>query len=470
MILVVPFLAELTGESSASMNVLQVEQSTSQDVHALFKAVLSEAECVELLTAFSLKENNSPVSHGTGNASGNTDVSYDVVLTNPTAFTDVLVAAMERATVMAGYGDDDKDISAGLGAHFSTALDVSNSAAAYMREKMRDYILAQLTKVGMGPLASIIAASNLSSVAVTLGSNAGAADMKDRILAGSEAERRLLLSQIPRETVQHYIANIFPPSVAANVYQPEFLPMKGGDKLTFVFVTKVTDPDQIVLGNPTAPAVNVVGAPTATTLPLVGSYVTPFLGGQVVRRLGFVLQLGEKNAFFKRNIDDVTDDIAEEIAALNGEHEADAYLFDLSQSLVRAEDMSYGARLPYTLDTVWSTTSATDISNLIIALTDAGTAITTICGDAALTAAVTTHTELVLSEEILAVPTIIPAIAAYNKALWKLVLTREKKRYEDAESGVYAAAGDKVWNASLNSSVSDKTLSPGGAQVQSNGY
>ena len=464
--LVVPFLAELDGTSTAAMNVLQVAQSTSQDVHAMFKAVLSEEECVKLLNAFDLKEANEATGTGTGNTANNQDVSFNVVLDNSGDFADVLSAAMMRAVVVTGCGDDDKDISAGSGACFhgrgsAVATDISSSAAAYMREKMRDYINLQLTKIG--PLASIIIPTNISSVGVDLAAGAGAEDMAKRIIDGSDAQRRLLLSQIPAETLQHYITSLFMPYQASGDVQPSFLPMKGGDEITFVFVTKVTDPDSISINSG-----NVVNGQNAGVTP-AGGYSSPFLNGQVVRRLGFVLQLGEKQAFFKRNIAIPSAAICAMAASeslpgvVAGEH-----IFDLSQALVDAAPMA--ARLPYTLSTTWSDASANAATaflqlNHLTVGTPARILFDISSGATAVRDAVAAKTGVNPSAEFLALPGATAAVVAYNNAIWKYALLKAANAYEIAHGGDYLAGASKSWSTSLNGSLAAKAPA-----ATSNGY
>ncbi len=461
--LVVPFLAELDGTAEATMNVLQVAQSTQQDVHALFKAVLTEAECVKLLKSFDLVEANAATGAGSGNTANNKDVSYNVVLDNSGDFADVLTAAMMRAVVIPGCGDDDTDISAGAGAIFTNrsaglVSDISSSAAAYMREKMRDYINEQLTKIG--PLASIIIPTNVNSVSVNLQAGAGAEDMAKRIIAGTDSQRRLLLSQIPKETLEHYITKLFMPYQAAGDVQPGFLPMKGGDEITFVFVTKVTDPDSISIN-----AGNVVNGQSAGVV-AAGGYSSPFLNGQVVRRLGFVLQLGEKQAFFKRNITEPSDAVCEMAASMSlpgiaiGEH-----IFDLSQTLIDAAPMA--DRLPYTLSTTWSDSSA-NAATAFAQLNHAqsGTAAHALynvdVSATAVRAAVAAKTAVDPSTDFLALPGAATAVVNYNKALWKYALLKGAQAYEIAHAGDYDAGASKSWSTSLNGSLVGKGTTSNG--------
>jgi hypothetical protein len=470
--LVIPFLAELDGTSTANMAVLQ-SQTTSQDVHALFKVVLTEAESVKLLNSFSLQEANTMPAFDSDNSNSNIDPSFNVLLSNQDDFAAVLAAAMHRALVVPGCGDEDPDISGGRGAKFGVgstvyAQDVSNSAAAYMREKMRLYLNQQLASSG---LASIIAAANMKSVEVMLDACGGAVDMGSRIADGEAALRRLLLTQIPKDTLEHYITSRFNIADANGAVAPAFLPMKGADELTFVFVTKVTDPDMVTIDGG-----DVVGTQGASTQ-AAGGFVTPYLNGQIVRRIGFVLQLGELNSYFKRNIGSDVTNAAAHLTTYAGSVLGER-IYDLSQSMIDASSapVPYAARLPYTLATSWSSTDAADITSALAAINKdtAGSPAKALYdlseGATAVRDAVANRTGLYLSADFLAIPGAPVAIDNYNKALWKYVLLQAKDVYEKARAGDYAAGSTKSWDNTLNGSLADKPKSSTDAtQATSNG-
>ena len=457
--LVVPFLGLLEGTSTATMNMLDISQNTSHEVHALFKAVLDLSESIQFLSAFQLIEGNAAPTFSTGNTLNNADLSYNVLLDNSGAFAEVLAKAMSRAVVVAGVGDDDKDISAGSGAHFSlkggvNVTDISDSAAAYMREKMRDYVVKQLLGY-RGPLASILIASNLKTVSVTLDASAGSADMATRIVEGSDPLRKLLLSQIPAETLQHYLQRLMPAYTAAGTIQPDFLPMKGGDAMTFVFVTKVTDPDNIGFTSTSA-----VGTDICSNAVLAGVNGSPFLNGKVVRRIGFSLQLGEKQAFFPRDICSASIPMAAEY--MNGvdidQSGNVAALLDLSQALIDASENKVASGIPYKLATVWSTTTTLQLSAAQTALTGAATALkgtadpfydATANAVAKTTLAAKVDARQAFTLDASAGSAIRVAADIYNKKMLEVVLLTAKKAYEDANSAVYASAAAKSWDAGL---------------------
>ena len=457
--LVVPFLGLLEGTSTATMNMLDISQNTSHEVHALFKAVLDLSESIQFLSAFQLIEGNAAPTFSTGNTLNNQDLSFNVLLDNSGEFAEVLAKAMSRAVVVAGVGDDDKDISAGSGAKFTlkagvTVSDISNSAAAYMREKMRDYVVKQLLGY-RGPLASILIASNLKTVAVTLDASSGSADMATRIVEGSDPLRKLLLSQIPAETLQHYLQRLMPAYTAAGTIQPDFLPMKGGDAMTFVFVTKVTDPDNIGFTSTSA-----VGTDICSNAVLAGVNGSDFLNGKVVRRIGFSLQLGDKQAFFPRDICSASIPMA--VNYLNGVADNQivnvSELLDLSQALIDASENKYASGIPYKLSTAWSTTAAGDITTAQTALATAATALLATADtfyDASANAALKTA----LGAKVAAFGAFVldasaglalrTAANAYNKKMWEYVILTAKKTYEDANRTVYSSAAAKSWDAGL---------------------
>lgn len=457
--LVVPFLGLLEGTSTATMNMLDISQNTQHEVHALFKAVLDLSESIQFLSAFQLIEGNAPPSFSTGNTLNNQDLSYNVLLDNSGAFAEVLAKAMSRARVVAGVGDDDKDISDGTGAKFSLkggvmVSDISDSAAAYMREKMRDYVVKQLLGY-RGPLASILIASNLKTVSVTLDASAGSADMATRIVEGSDPLRKLLLSQIPAETLQHYLQRLMPAYTAAGTIQPDFLPMKGGDAMTFVFVTKVTDPDHIGFTSTSA-----VGTDICSNAVLAGVNGSSFLNGKVVRRIGFSLQLGEKQEYFPRDICSASIPMAAEY--MNGvdidQSGNVAALLDLSQALIDASDNKVAAGIPYKLATSWSTTTQAQIDAAQLALTSAATFLKNAAGSdtyysgnagdkAILDGKVNAREAFGLNAA--AGSAVRVAADMYNKKLLEVVLLMSKKAYEDANRTAYASAAAKSWDAGL---------------------
>ena len=459
--LVVPFLAQLDGTSTATMNLLDISQNTAQEVHALFKAVLDVSECIQLLNSFRLTEGNNVPTYGSGNTTTNQDVSYNVVLDNSGAFAEVLAKAMSRAVVMPGIGDEDNDISGTTGAHFSlkggvTVSDISNSAAAYMREKMRDYVVGQLTGYA-GTFASLLIPTNLKTVTVTLDASGGSKDMADRIVEGSAPMRNLLLSQIPAETLRHYISRLIPSYVESGAVQPDFLPMKGGDELTFVFVTKVTDPAHIGFTTTTS-----AGTDICSNAVIAGDGSPGFLNGQVVRRIGFVLQLGDKQAYFKRDICSAL--IPSCVAHVNGvdiDQSGNVFkVMDLSQAMLDVSSYEYASRIPYILSTTWSSTDSSVLTAALGAIGTAGGVVKSTANSDAyyglpanstakgtLGTAIDNKAPFVLDASAGSALRVV--VDLYNKKVWEYALLDGKDKYEKARANDYANAPTKSWDAGL---------------------
>jgi len=246
-----------------------------------------------------------------------------------------------------------------------------------------------------------------------------------------------------------------PAYTAAGTIQPDFLPMKGGDAMTFVFVTKVTDPDNIGFTSTSA-----VGTDICSNAVLAGVNGSDFLNGKVVRRIGFSLQLGDKQAFFPRDICSASIPMA--VNYLNGVADNQivnvSELLDLSQALIDASENKYASGIPYKLSTAWSTTAAGDITTAQTALATAATALLATADtfyDASANAALKTA----LGAKVAAFGAFVldasaglalrTAANAYNKKMWEYVILTAKKTYEDANRTVYSSAAAKSWDAGL---------------------
>jgi hypothetical protein len=293
--IVSPFAAEYTGTTTAAIGVTDITQQVYfTNIDNVFEDILSEEEAVRFLNAFRIQDTNVNIdlpSGGTENfhptavgpdspnyalVTSQSSPMFNVDLTDTTNFQDVLYTSMVRAT----------------DPQYVETIDITE----YMRNEVRLALNRQLQDSG---LIDMLEATNVQNVEIVLQFANGASDMTQKMseldASGSYVlsdKRRQLLTQIPLSTLDHYIFE--------TQKLIHYLPLKGGDSITFVFDVGVnTDailtaiPYNVYDGNPN-PYVNFVNVQSSVNF------------APVNRRVAFVLHMTDKQTYFCRNYNAVS--------------------------------------------------------------------------------------------------------------------------------------------------------------------
>ena len=285
--LVNPIVADMAGESAANAQLMDISSTVLVDV--VFDAMLTEAESVAFLNGFTISNSGAKdlTDRATVNGSSS-DVTVDI---SGTTLKAALVNALDdiQAAASSCAGDNDSDS--------------VHNLKSYFAELVRDVVNSQLKTSG---LSKIINAGTVFDVDVSFNEVGAAADMETKLcnagdvtaggaLFNAPTIRKSFLTQIPDAELQSYLRTI---KKATSV---KFLPMRGGQSITFVFETSVTDPGHLSLissagttpGSVSWVNPNAIGALQPNT-------ATGVLSDVIVRRVAVVVHMGQKDLPFQR--------------------------------------------------------------------------------------------------------------------------------------------------------------------------
>jgi hypothetical protein len=332
-----PIVADMAGESAA--NALLMDQTATVTVDAVFDAVLDQEDSVNFLNGFTITNAETPV-----------DLTDRAAVVASTGVTVGLEAAPLEAALEAALEYIRTNPSSCAG---DNDVDSAHSLKSYFSELVRDLVNSQLKTSG---LTKMLNASSVFNVDVSFEEEAAAEDMSGKltgsapvtiggVIMNPPAVRKGFLTQLPDAGVQSYLRSI---KTASSV---GFLPMRGGQSITFVFETTVSDPGHLSLisstGAPTTGALSWTpgSAPlTAGSSSLLVQGVNApagVLDSSIKRRVAVIVHLGQKDVNFQRSYD--VEDL-QDIEMANG---ASQELYGLENEIEYfAAEV---AKLPYTL-------------------------------------------------------------------------------------------------------------------------
>ena len=289
--IIAPMKADMTGDSEGKIGVALEQQVAFAGIHAAFEAVFDEAASIKLLQCFTVEEKN------TGLGTNDNPVDQAPLL-------DVTLESGKEA-----------DFKASLVALFNNAIAKaqwapSGSVGQKVEDLFQDAMVESIkTALKGNDFLDILEASNPMAVAVTLQKEAGATSMYGKISASgatTAAKRRLFLTQIPLPTLNGYLV--------LEADKANYLPLKAGDSMTFVFDIDVEAPDTLLaVGKDATATEGGVAGVEGTTLEagitepsssaLYGATYTLDIPN-IKKRVAFIAHLTEKSAFFVRKFTD----------------------------------------------------------------------------------------------------------------------------------------------------------------------
>ena len=200
--LIVPFVADLYVDASGTVGTLQEVAVTMTGIDQIFNVTLSAADSVKILNSFEIADTDNGAEAG-----------VSVGMKNEANFEAGLIAALDGTTVSTSAG----------------------GASLY------DYLKAESRKdtvdiLSYDSLANLLEASDLLTYDIAIDASGGASNMYAAMDGGSAAYRQAIFKQIPQANVESYIT----PSNGTiknleDLGGLAFLPLKKGDKMTFVF-------------------------------------------------------------------------------------------------------------------------------------------------------------------------------------------------------------------------------------------
>jgi hypothetical protein len=289
-----PVAGAMDVSSTATVGVAQKQQVLFTNIKSIFEKELSLADSIKLLSCFSVEDKNGPIADSndeTTQVSPMLDVN--LLSTKEADFKAILQDLFDNATQLAGNGPAETN---------------GRPVEDLLRDGMRTTINKLLAS---NDLLDMLEANNVMSVNVFIDKTGGALDMFKAIsgtrsnltasqVADIKAKRRLFLTQIPKATLESYL------KMDTNFIS--FLPLKGGDSMTFVFDIKVTPPNTVTAVVKDATADNHTGANAQTGndgITSNGSYVNgstvSLVGPSEIHRVAFVAHLGNVVAPFPQD-------------------------------------------------------------------------------------------------------------------------------------------------------------------------
>lgn len=198
--MIAPFVAEMDASGAATFDIVQQESYQIDGVDYEFDTTLSDANSKQLLRCFTVTGN------GPTNANP-ADPNFNVALTD---------AATLQALLMSVINGADEASSGG------------NTATSQLEVDLHTGLVAAIAGDNLVNTAENVDVSNVS---VTIDSSGGAANMAAGL---TDTRCKLIYTQIPRTTLNLYMD-------ASENTTTASLPLKSGDKLTFVFDINVSD-------------------------------------------------------------------------------------------------------------------------------------------------------------------------------------------------------------------------------------
>lgn len=216
-----PFIGDVTGTSSAEAGVLEQQQVVMSGIDAVMSLTVSEQDAIDLLSCFSITEQNTPYTAGgtaaldypNGNKLPLLEVGFD-------GKEDQFAAVLRKIVRTAS----------------ETAPNTHENIVTYFNEEMRRMLNAHLANSG---LIDMLEASNVDKVRVVLDVSGGVDDLEAKMEDPTAAtRRRLFATQVP---IANYKAYGFPEGTLTM----NFLPLVAGDFITFVFDIEVSPPSSL---------------------------------------------------------------------------------------------------------------------------------------------------------------------------------------------------------------------------------
>ncbi len=295
-----PMAGSMEITSNASIGVAEKQELAFVGIESILEKTLSIEESIKLLSCFTVDEANTVLSGPNANneVNANTTPMYDVGLSNETDFTTILKSLINTAS--------QRD------ANHGPSSAVGDNVSSVLGDGLREYLNSLLASNG---LLDLLEASNVLNIEVTLKDTEGAKDMYDVIRgntgritsADAKAKRRLFLTQIPKATLDGYL---FRGTGNESIKHIDFLPLKGGDSMTFVFDILVRPPQNLTAVGKNASADDYTGANIQNDSAYViqqGKYTdaTVSLNGEVkTRRVAFVAHFGTQVELFPQDFSD----------------------------------------------------------------------------------------------------------------------------------------------------------------------
>lgn len=244
---VVPFIANMYADATATANVLQRANVTITGVDETFDLVLSAENSVKLLNAFHIYKSDA------GAIDGVLDTSAGVTV-------DMIGDAEFKAALRAA-------LLSAVSVHSHLPVDSADPAAqcsieAYLK---RETYVDTRDQLAYDTLANLLEASDLASFSMTLDVSGAALNMfnamNDSVGANAARYRRTILTQLPESNIEAYLQpkDSLNGGNAEDITNIKFMPFISGDKLYFVFDAVVgeasADPETGLLSAPTSGAV-----------------------------------------------------------------------------------------------------------------------------------------------------------------------------------------------------------------------
>ena len=295
-----PMAGSMEISSNASIGVAEKQELAFVGIESILEKTLSVAESIKLLSCFTVDEANTVLSGANANneVDANTTPMYDVGLSNETDFTTILKSLINTAS--------QRD------ANHGPSSAVGDNVSSVLGDGLREYLNSLLASNG---LLDLLEASNVLNIQVELKDTEGAKDMYDVIRGNTsrvtspdaKAKRRLFLTQIPKATLDGYL---FRGTGNESIKHIDFLPLKGGDSMTFVFDILVRPPQNLTAVGKNASADDYTGANIQNDPAYVtqqGKYTdaTVSLNGEIkTRRVAFVAHFGTQAELFPQDFSD----------------------------------------------------------------------------------------------------------------------------------------------------------------------
>lgn len=230
--IVAPFVANLYADASGTVGTLQEVAVTMTGIDHIFNVTASEANAVKLLNAFRIQD----LSAG---YAASPEANIAVTMKSKQDFVDALAALLASGSAVL-----EEDASGNPG---------TKSLYQWLKAESRKDTVDILS---YDTLANLLEASDLLSYDIAIDASGGADNMYDAMNAsGASAAsyRKAIFAQIPKTNVQDYITVADASGLTMNyenVSELAFLPLKKGNKMTFVFDVAV---GEYTMGSDVAP-------------------------------------------------------------------------------------------------------------------------------------------------------------------------------------------------------------------------
>lgn len=278
------FVGDLGNTSTADAYLLQQISAVTVTVDAVFDTVLDASGSVDILNAF----------HITSNDVGSRTADIAVAMASGSR-ANAFKAALSRAIVQAAGG---------------VATQIAGEAAAVGNQPASTNINTYFgnvlyadvdAKLEADGFSGLLQAGRVNSVNASVLNDSGAASMYDVMNvddAAAAVKRRAIALQIDEAHLQTYW------EAFNDVSNSEFLPMKGGQTMTFLFNCDMTGPSTVTL-IPQGPSPN-GGGYTLTGSALNSLWAPGTISGSNTmndkKKIAIIVHLGDKDAYFPMDL------------------------------------------------------------------------------------------------------------------------------------------------------------------------